>query len=139
MAWATLGDMAFELLLPAVTKAELAEGFTFAEHELIGQQPRLQYAGPKLREFPLTVKLSRALGDPDDELAKLRQAAKKAQALPFIWGTGQKVGTFVITDLTTRLLVTQSDGRAIEMELDLKLKEYAGPLVKPPAPAVKKR
>ncbi len=123
MSWATLGDIAFELLMPAVTKAELAEGFTFAEHELIGQKPRLQFTGPKLREFPLTVKLSRALGDPDVELDKLRTAAEQAQALPFVWGTGQKVGNFVITELTTRLLVTQADGRAIEMELDLNLKE----------------
>lgn len=139
MPWATLGDIAFELLLPAVTSAELTEGFTFAEHERIGRKPALQFTGPKLREFPLTVALSRAFGDPDAELAKIRAAAQAAQVLPFVWGTGQKVGDFVIEEVKIRLLKTHAAGRVIMMELDLKLKEHAGPTTKPPAPAVKKK
>jgi phage protein U len=139
MPWATLGDIAFQLLLPAVTSAELTEGFRFVEHERIGRKPALQFTGPTRRRVALTVALSRAFGDPEAELAKLRAAAAAAQVLPFTWGHGEPAGDFVVEEVTVRLQKTQADGRVIAMELDLKLTEHAGPTTKPPAPAVKKR
>lgn len=140
MPWATLGDIAFDIRTPAVTRAELTSGWQFAEHALIGRSPRLQFTGPKLRELTLTVGLTRALGDPEDELAKLRAAANSQQVLAFVWGHGAKVGDFVIEAMTTRVLTTQADGRLIEAEVDLTLKEVVEQTAKPKTgPAVRKK
>jgi phage protein U len=123
MPHAYLGDIPLEL-------PTYMEGFDvviqadFAEHAKVGQKPRLQWVGDKLDEVQITATLHAQFCTPEVELAKLRDAERKHEALQLYFSNGHIVGMFVITAVEQRTVQTMRDGTVIVADVSISLREY---------------
>lgn len=126
MQFALLGDVQFEL----ITYFDGLEGHfaaDYAEHALIEGKPRLQFIGDKLDEWSLKLRFHAGYCDPEAEVVKLRRVLAAHQALPFILANGEYKGEFVILDVTVTAEHTNTEGRLIAADADMKLKEHVLP------------
>lgn len=107
----------------------------FAEHAKTGQKPRLQWVGDKLDEIQLDATLHAQFCQPEVELAKLKDAARKHEAMELIFTNGHIAGLFVLTAVEQRTNQTMRDGTVIVAEVSLSLREYTedGLLTEKPA------
>ena len=121
LAW--LG--AIPLTLPAlVTGDDRTRSHNYAEHQPVGQPPRLQSVGRGLSEIKLSGRLVAAFGIPELMLAALYRAMDAALILPLVFSSGNYPGKFVITELAERRDLTTSSGLGLTIGVDLTLKEY---------------
>lgn len=141
MQFALLGDVQFEL----ITYFDGLEGrfaADYVEHALIEGKPRLQFIGDKLDEWSLKLRFHTGYCDPEAEVVKLRRVLAAHQALPFILANGEYKGEFVILDVAVTAEHTNTEGRLIAADADMKLKEHVLPRNARPKPkqglAVKK-
>lgn len=117
-----LGAVALEVL--TVKGLELRDGWTYAEHAVIEGKPKLQYTGAKLREGTINFRLRRDWGDPEALLAQLRAIADAGEAQLLQRGDGRMLGLFVVTSLSDRPKWAVSNGKPVEIEASVTLKEY---------------
>ena len=69
-------------------------GARYAEHEVIGKKPKLEFVGPGLEEISFKVQLMRELGvDPDKELKVLQEMRDKGEAALLIFGETKSVSS----------------------------------------------
>ena len=123
--FAQLGDIEFELITYFSGLNE-SNTFNYAQHERINNKPILQYLGQDLQEQDIKLNFHASFCVPEDELKKLKNVAKKGEALKFIKGNGEYVGVFVITEIVSATEQTSDEGDIIYIQVDLKLREYTG-------------
>lgn len=123
--FAQLGDIEFELITYFSGLNE-SNTYNYAQHERINNKPILQYLGQDLQEQDIKLNFHASFCVPEDELKKLKNVAKKGEPLKFIKGNGEYVGVFVITEIVSATEQTSDEGDIIYIQVDLKLREYAG-------------
>jgi phage protein U len=98
----------------------------FAEHNVLGAKPKLEFEGAGLEEIDIKVKLDVQLGlNPKEEIDILRaiRNAGKEQALII---AGKSLGKFVLFSTEEDWLVTDNRGNLLRADVTMKLKEYDG-------------
>jgi phage protein U len=130
MIWAILGDIEFELLSHPGAQSERSTA-DYAEHARLQGKPLLQWVGEGLDELTLEVALHAALVDPEARIRELKKAKAAHQPLPYLLGSGDYRGIYVLTsvDVTTRK--TDGSGRLTSAAVNLGLREFTGKYTKP--------
>lgn len=101
----------------------------WASHEIIGQKPVSEFAGPGLESISFDMYLDADLGvDPNKELKKLRQMRDNGEKVFLLLG-GKPVlsnnSRVYITELSESIERTDRHGRALAIEVSISLQEYA--------------
>ncbi len=123
--YAVLGKLEFEVA-SGITGMEQRSTADWAEHSLIQGKPLLEWIGEGLEEITFTMQLHPWLGDPEVRLRNLRELKSKHEPLAFVLGSGDYVGTFVVTDVGSVPRRTSADGRIYSTAVQVGLREYAG-------------
>jgi len=123
--FANLGEIEFKLI-NSFNAFEIQEQFDFAEHSKIEGKPDLQWVGDALSTTSIDILLHKSFCEVADRVKEIKDAAKKHEALNFVLGTGEIIGKFVITDISTSYEFLSDDGNYICIALKIGLKEYAG-------------
>lgn len=123
--YAQLGDIEFDLITYFSGLNE-SNTYNYAQHERINNKPVLQYLGQGLQEQDIKLNFHSSFCNPTEELKKLKEVAQKAEPLKFIKGNGEYVGVFVITEIISVTEQTSDEGDIIYIQIDLKLREFAG-------------
>lgn len=126
--FAQLGDIEFELITYFNGMNE-SQSYNYAQHERINQKPVLQFLGLNLQEQDIKLNFHASFCTPEDEIKKLKDVANLGTPLKFIKGNGDYVGVFVITEITAVLEQTTNEGDLISVQVDLKLREFAGKII----------
>lgn len=126
--FAQLGDIEFELITYFNGMNE-SQSYNYAQHERINQKPVLQFLGLNLQEQDIKLNFHASFCNPENEIKKLKDVASKGTPLKFIKGNGDYVGVFVITEITAVLEQTTNEGDLISVQVDLKLREFAGKII----------
>jgi len=123
--FAMLGPISFRLItyFEGVTNKR---SWDYAKHDVIEGKPRLQYMGEALEEVTIDLVFHVSYCNPEAELAKLRIAGTMRTALPFIYGSGQYVGMFVIKQIQTTSRQTDKRGGLVAVVAKVTLMEHGG-------------
>jgi len=121
--FAQLGSVVFGLL-KAPTKFEQRRNYEWAEQSIVERTDRLQYTGRKAESIELTILFHSTFCDPEEEYGALKKIADDAKPVPFILGTGEVLGNYVIVSIGRTVTQTLPNGRLLSIEVDLQLKEY---------------
>lgn len=97
---------------------------TYARHEIINLKPVLKPTGNELDELSIEIHLRAEFINVTDAIATLKKSCAEFEILPFVKGTGQFVGDFLITEITETHNQAMADGSLIEATLQLSLLEY---------------
>ncbi len=123
--FAQLGDIQFDLIT-YFDGINDTVSYNYAEHERINNKTLLQYMGESLQEYTIKLNLHTTFCTPEDEILKIREAAKLGKPLKFIKGNGEYLGAFVIGQIQKTVEQTSPEGDLIAIQVELQLKEYAG-------------
>ena len=123
--FAQLGDIVFELIT-YFDGINDTVSYNFAEHERINNKTLLQYMGESLQEYTIKLNLHSTFCTPEEEIIKIREAAKLGKPLKFIKGNGKYLGVFVIAQIQKTVEQASPVGDLIAIEVELQIKEYAG-------------
>ena len=121
--YAQLGDIKFEL----ITYFDLlnsTQKIDYAEHATIEGKPKLQYIGEALETISIKLSFHTDFCNPQEELKKLRDAASRYEPLPFVFGNGIYKGKYVIEEIISEVIQTFNDATYINIEAEIKLKEW---------------
>jgi phage protein U len=118
-----LGDIIFSGL-HSFSTIEHKDTSTWAQHDLLNAKPTLQPTGNDLEEFTIEIKLRAEFINPEAARLQLKKYKDENTILPYIKGTGQYMGDFIITELTTTTQNSLPDGTVIEATLNVSLREY---------------
>ena len=123
--FAMLGPISFRLItyFEGVTNKR---GYDYARHDVIEGKPRLQWIGDDLEEVDIDLMFHVSYCNPEAELAKLKVAGSMHTALPFIYGSGQYVGMFVIKSIRSTARQTNSRGALVAVTARVSLVEHGG-------------
>lgn len=130
MIWAVLGEIEFEQLNHPSAQSERTTA-DYAEHALLQGKPKLQWVGEGLDGLSLELAFHAALVDPDVEIRKLKTAKAAHDPLPYVLGSGDYRGIYVITALDVTTRKTDANGRLLSAVVSLELLEYTGKYTKP--------
>lgn len=133
--FAILGSISFDLI-PGLEGLETRIGANYAEHSLFGAKPRLQFTGKKLDEIRMDMLFHFSFCDPGAEWRNLQSSLKNHEVLPLVFGNGDYVGKFILTDLTVTMKQNAPDGTLRVLGVQASLKEFTGKAAQPSAPAV---
>ncbi|TNG92252.1 phage tail protein [Pasteurellaceae bacterium USgator11] len=125
MSYALLGHIAFDLL-NAPTVLDERRSAVYAQHDVLSGKPRLQAMGVALTEITLNLSLHHQLGAVDSRYQALIAAKESQQALALVLGFSKFKGHFVITELSSQALYTDSRGNALAREISITLREFVG-------------
>lgn len=125
----SLGDVVFET---STSKIRTFDNFTrsgsarWGTHEIINQQPVMEFIGPGQDEITFTVRLDLALGvDPNEELTTLREIRDTGEALTLIIGGEPVTDNFwVLEALREQHKIIDGNGQLVLVEVELNLREY---------------
>ncbi len=124
----TFGPVAFEVsssLVRTYDEMKRDGAAKWAEHDILGRKPKLEFGGSALEENSFRMVLSTDLGtDPDGELDALREFRDKGEVGTLVLGE-TVVGRFVLESLSQSEGPRNRRGGPTWIEVDLKLKEYA--------------
>ncbi|MEA5034038.1 phage tail protein [Cloacibacillus evryensis] len=96
----------------------------YAEHEVIGKKPLLEFLGPGLEEISFKLQLMSSLGvKPDEEVKVLQEMRDAGEVGQLIFGE-IKIGKFVIVDLSQQEGPRDRHGAPTWIEVELTIKEY---------------
>ncbi|WP_405119225.1 phage tail protein [Pseudomonas leptonychotis] len=130
MIWAVLGEIEFELTNHPSAQAERGTA-DYAEHAMLQGKPKLQWIGEGLDELTLELAFHAALVDPEVQLRKLKTAKAAHEPLPYVLGSGDYRGIYVITALDVTTRKTDGNGRLLSALANISLREYTGKYTKP--------
>ncbi len=124
--FAQLGDdIKFELL-SSFNSLTQTNSYNYAKQERINNKPTLQFLGENLQEINIKLYLNISFCEPDEEIQKIKDAAKNATPLNFIKGNGEYIGIFVIEEISKSTEQTSEDGSLLSAQIELRLLEYSG-------------
>lgn len=96
----------------------------YAEHEIIGAKPMVEFLGPSLDEGSFTMMLDASLGvNPSKMIDKVLSFARKGSASSFILG-GRNLGKYNITSASAAYDIVTNTGGVVSAKIDVSLKEY---------------
>lgn len=121
--YAQLGDIKFELIT-YFDGLNVLKKIDYAEHPTIEGKPKLQYIGEALEEIKIKLSFHNDFCNPQEELKKLKDAASKYEPLSFIFGNGIYKGRYVIEEITDTVIQTFKDATYMNIEVEIKLKEW---------------
>jgi phage protein U len=124
--YATLGSISFQVLA-SPRKFEAAKKYKYEPIYVIGAAPVLQWIYDDLRHIDLTIFLHQLWLTPQDALDALEQLADTHEAQPLVFGNGQNIGNFVISEMRLRHIWQAVDGTPIAVEVDIALTEDVDP------------
>ena len=126
----SLGEIAFEvsnydriLTLDNYSKSISAN---YAEHEVIGSKPLLEFTGAKLQTISFDIRISSYLGyNPRSQMAKLIEYCEQGAVLTFILGEA-RIGDnkWVIESLSEKAEQFMGNGEILSCVASVNLKEY---------------
>ena len=123
----TFGPVAFEVsasLVRTYDEMKRDGSAKWAEHDILGRKPKLEFGGSALEEISFQMTLSSDLGtDPDGELDSLRDFRDNGEVGTLVLGE-TVVGRFVLEALSQTEGPRNRKGRPTWIKVDLKLKEY---------------
>ncbi|MEK4255414.1 phage tail protein [Ureibacillus sp. FSL K6-2830] len=95
-------------------------------HDILQNKPLPEFRGPGVDEISLQIKFRADFGvDPEKEMAKLREFARKGHTSLFVRGNQPiSVNHWVITKATEVHKVIDNKGNVISMDVELTLMEY---------------
>lgn len=126
--WASLSnDIVFEARQSPSEMTYVPNVAHFVEQPLLVGKSRMQKIGINLQEIKTTIQLHAYIAPIYSMKDKIYVAAINGEVLQWIWGNGQALGDFVITDIQEKFKKTDETGVIICQEMQLTLKEYAGP------------
>jgi len=121
--FAQLGNIKFNLIT-YFNGLEIGNKYDFTEHQVIEGKSKLQYTGEALESNQIRLNFHSSFCDPREELKKLKELAKKHQAVPFMFGNGEQKGKHVIEEINGITNQTDKLGNLISIEVYIRLKEY---------------
>ncbi len=129
MAIGSLGDIVFEVsddhvLTPKDMNYQV--GARYSTHNRLQKRPLLEYEGPDLDTYSLTITLSTFFGIyPRKNMYKLNEACRKGTPLRLVIGkTHFGKYKWVITKTSCDLKYVDNKGRILKIVMKLSLKEY---------------
>ena len=128
--WAVLGDIEFELRNQPSRQDDRITA-DYAQHALIQGKPRSEWVGDGLDELTLELTLHALLGDPEAQIRRLKTAMRAHEPLPYVLGSGDYRGVYLITEVGTTTRRTDAQGRLISATVSVSLLEYSGQYKKP--------
>ena len=128
--WAVLGDIEFELRNQPSRQDDRITA-DYAQHALIQGKPRLEWVGDGLDELTLELTLHALLSDPEAQIRRLKTAMRAHEPLPYVLGSGDYRGVYLITEVGTTTRRTDAQGRLISATVSVSLLEYSGQYKKP--------
>jgi phage protein U len=120
---AQLGDVQF-LVVGPLEGLSRERRYGYAAHAVYGGKPRLQAVGDELDTLSLALAFHDWLGDPDVDIRALDDAAARHEALPFVLGTGELLGRFVVQSLSLELRETDALGAVLQARVRVELLEW---------------
>ncbi len=134
--YAMLGNIQFEFI-NSFTSFEEMHTASYAKHDVLAGKPRLQAMGNDLTVLNFSLQLHWKLGNPNLAYKDLIQAKEAQQALSLVFGSGQFIGWFVITQINSTAVIHDAHGRTAARELAIELNEFVGDPNNPlPTPAI---
>ena len=124
--FAKLGNIQFDIM-PYVSNMDETSSSNYVEHAVIEGKPKLQYMGENLDEINFSVKFHFSYCNPAQEIKKLKDSKTKAEAMPLIYGNGERAGEFVITEIRKTAEQNDAFGNIISINADVRLKEFSEP------------
>lgn len=121
-----LGDIQFEGLRGFDTLRKTREA-VYAELPLVQGKPRLQRTGTALQSITVGIVLHAAFTDPSADITALDEYREAGEILPLITGTGEIIGDFIILGIDETVVQTAPNGRTLNAQLSLTLKEHFDP------------
>jgi phage protein U len=130
MSWGILGDIEFEVASHPSAQSERTTA-NYAEHARIQGKPRLEWIGEGLDELSLEVSLHASVGDPEARVRELKKAKTDHAPLPYVLGSGDFRGIYVIAGLDVTTRKTDGFGRLVAATVSLTLREFTGKYTRP--------
>lgn len=97
----------------------------YAEHDVIGKKPKLEFIGPGIKSFSMSIRLDVGLGvNPLTQITNLEAVRDSGTAVPLVIGDNYK-GDYVIDSISEDYRSHDSAGRLLLANVILNLKEYA--------------
>jgi phage protein U len=121
--FAQLGNIKFNLIT-YFNGLEMGNKYDYAEHQVIEGKAKLQYSGEALESNQIRLNFHSSFCDPREELKKLKELAKKHQALDFMFGNGEQKGKHVIEEINGVTSQTDKLGNIVAIEVYVRLKEH---------------
>ncbi|MBP0022319.1 MAG: phage tail protein [Cyanobacteria bacterium SBLK] len=116
-----LGDLQWQIPT-GIEQLNFSNTWNWPEHPRIGSFPQLQPNGKELTKLSLRLKLHCSQGrDPDEEIAKLKEAAEKQEPLDLVWGAGWGNGEYVLKSMEITTRKSDREGKLISAEVALEL------------------
>ena len=134
--FAQLGNIQFNLIT-YFNGIDESQKHNYAEHQTIESKPKLQFIGDELDEINIKLNFHSSFCNPESELKKLKDTAKKHEELSFILGNGKYIGKFIIQEISSTTQQCDKLGNLISIESEIKLKEWSENNVKPKKKAKK--
>lgn len=122
--FATFGSIEFEVLT-SPTSFRARQGYTYAEHKVVEDVPRLQWLSNDLEEISLRCYWHVQFTNPQTQFDALRRLAAAHRAELLTFGNGLVRGYFVVTEIGEDIENTADDGSLISIECEITLKQYA--------------
>ena len=121
--FAQLGNIQFNLIT-YFNSIEESQKHNYVVHQTIESKSKLQYIGDELDEITIRLNFHSSFCTPEDEIKKIKDAAKSHEEMPFILGNGRYLGRYVIEEISSTTRQTDKTGNVISIEAELKLKEW---------------
>jgi phage protein U len=118
----TFGDITFDILT-APQSFSIKKETEFAEHARINNKPKLQKTGEKLDDLSIQLQFHKAFCTPESEVAKFENLRKSATINSFLLGTGEFIGSFVISAINKTITDAFDNGALLCVTLDVTFKE----------------
>lgn len=120
--YAQLGDIIFEGLYGPEEYVR-NDSVSLPQHSRINRRPKQQFTGVDLGVVKVTIQLHRSFINIEDAIAKFRTYRNRAEHLRYITGSGNVLGTFVISETVEKHLQTDVQGNVVLARLELTLIE----------------
>lgn len=121
--YSQLGNIVFEQLVGFDSWQRKNEA-VIPEHPLLEGKPRLQKTGQKLKQHDVTIQFHSMFCTPEVELNALNIACENGEVMPFVNGTGEYLGDFVITSINEDMKQTDAIGNIILISVSFSLLEF---------------
>jgi phage protein U len=117
-----LGDIIFDGLYGPET-FERKDSISVPLHQRIGRRPKIQFTGIDLGQIRIGIHLHRGFINVEEAIFKFREYRNTVKHLRYITGSGNVIGTFIITDTRQINIQETPQGDIVSARLELSLLE----------------